>query len=152
MADIPDRSRFSRSSHSRTCRRHSWMPARQCSDFHSVINGIRAAPPWLSPLPGKRPIISSATRAMAMSRIEVFFTPAEFQTLRQRDLSQASCAVFDILRATSTMVNALQKGAAAMIPVANIEEALRLKRERPELLLAGERGGHRIRVNGEAFD
>jgi 2-phosphosulfolactate phosphatase len=87
--------------------------------------------------------------------LEVFFTPAEFATLPQRDLTGTVCVVFDILRATSTIVTALANGATAVIPVAEIPEALALKRARPELLLGGEREGVRIRANltgGVEFD
>jgi 2-phosphosulfolactate phosphatase len=83
-----------------------------------------------------------------MINVEVLFTPAEFQDLRNRDLSKTTCVVFDVLRATSTMITALGNGAAAVIPVEEIDQALRLKQERPELLLAGERGGVRIRIQG----
>ena len=43
--------------------------------------------------------------------LEVLFAPAEYALLNQRDLRQTACAVFDILRATSTMVAALGNGA-----------------------------------------
>lgn len=79
--------------------------------------------------------------------IEVLFAPAEFAALPHRDLSQTVCVVFDIFRATSTIVTALANGAAAVIPVAEIPEALALRRERPEVLLAGERDGLRIRAD-----
>jgi len=78
------------------------------------------------------------------TRIDVHFTPAEFARLRGRDLSQNVCVVFDILRATSTMVTALANGAAAILPVAEISDALEIRKERPEVLLAGEREGLRI--------
>lgn len=87
--------------------------------------------------------------------IEVLFAPAEFTALAGRDLSQTVCVVFDIFRATSTIVTALANGAAAIIPVAEIPEALALRRERPEILLAGERDGVRIRADltgGTDFD
>ena len=83
-----------------------------------------------------------------MTKVEVLFTPAEFQDLRNRDLSKTTCVVFDVLRATSTMITALGNGAAAVIPVEEIEDAIQLKQERPELLLAGERDGVRIRTEG----
>jgi 2-phosphosulfolactate phosphatase len=76
--------------------------------------------------------------------IEVLFTPAEFETLRNRDLSGSTCVVFDVLRATSTMVTALANGAEAIIPVSEISEALEIKRKDPDVLLAGERDGVRI--------
>jgi len=76
--------------------------------------------------------------------IEVLFTPAEFRALRERDLKHTVCVVFDVLRATSTFVTALANGAEAIIPVAEISEALKLRRERADVLLAGERNGVRI--------
>ncbi|HWX22226.1 MAG TPA: 2-phosphosulfolactate phosphatase [Candidatus Binatia bacterium] len=79
-----------------------------------------------------------------MTTLEVLFTPADFAALNQRDLSQTICVVFDVLRATSTMVTALNNGTAAIIPVAEISEAVELRRRQPEVLLAGERDGVRI--------
>jgi 2-phosphosulfolactate phosphatase len=79
-----------------------------------------------------------------MQSIETFFTPAEFSLLPQRDLSRTVCVVFDVLRATSTIVTALANGAAAVIPVSEIREALALRERDPDLLLAGEREGLRI--------
>jgi len=75
--------------------------------------------------------------------LEVLFSPAEFLALRQRDLTQTVCVVFDVLRATSTMMTALANGAARIIPVAEIEEALAFRND-PGVLLAGERDGLRI--------
>ena len=57
-------------------------------------------------------------------RIEVILTPAELPALKQRDLRDAVCVVFDVLRATSTFVTALQNGAKAIVPVSEIAEAL----------------------------
>src|SRR3954452_13425496 len=79
--------------------------------------------------------------------LEVLFTPAELASLRQRDLGNAACVVFDVFRATSTIVTALAQGADAVIPVAEITDALALRLKNPELLLAGERDGLRIRAN-----
>ena len=76
--------------------------------------------------------------------LEVLFTPAEFRALGGRDLTATVCVVFDVLRATSTIVTALANGAAGVIPVEEIAEALALRRERPGVLLAGERDGRRI--------
>ena len=77
--------------------------------------------------------------------LEVILSPAEFASLSQRDLSQAVCVVFDILRATTSMITALANGAEAIIPVAEISEAVALRQKNPNLLLAGERHGLRIR-------
>jgi 2-phosphosulfolactate phosphatase len=76
--------------------------------------------------------------------LEILFSPAEFATLEARDLSDTVCVVIDVLRATSSMTTALANGAAAIIPVAEISEALDLRRKYPHILLAGEREGVRI--------
>lgn len=90
-----------------------------------------------------------------MASLEVLFAPAEFMVLARRDLRETVCVVFDVLRATSTMVSALANGAEAIYPVCEIEEALELRRHDPSILLAGERDGFRIEAsaaNGVAFD
>jgi 2-phosphosulfolactate phosphatase len=79
--------------------------------------------------------------------LEVLFTSAEFAALANRDLSQTACVVFDVFRATSTIVTALAHGAEAVIPVAEIPEALAWRKKHPESLLAGEREGLRIRAD-----
>jgi 2-phosphosulfolactate phosphatase len=87
--------------------------------------------------------------------IEVLFSPAEFSALVHRDLDRTACVVLDILRATTTMMTALANGAEAVIPVAEIPEALAVQQERPGVLLAGERNGVRIRAEqtgGVDFD
>jgi len=87
--------------------------------------------------------------------LEVLFTPAEFIALAQRDLSETVCVVFDVLRATSTMVTALAHGAQAMVPVSSIPEALACRERDPLVLLAGERNGLRIAAKltgGVEFD
>ena len=76
--------------------------------------------------------------------LEVLFAPAEFSALGQRDLSGTICVVFDVLRATSSIVTALGNGAAAVLPVDGIPEALDVRRRKPAVLLAGERDGVRI--------
>jgi 2-phosphosulfolactate phosphatase len=89
------------------------------------------------------------------SHLEVLFTPAEFSALPGRDLSGTHCVVFDVLRATSTMVTALANGAAQIFPVPEIAQALRLRADHPAALLAGEREGVRIlsaRSGGVDFD
>ena len=86
--------------------------------------------------------------------VEVLFTPAEFRVLPDCDLSGTTCVVFDVLRATSTIVTALAAGAAGVLPVEEISEALAWRR-RPDVLLAGERGGQRISAaltGGVEFD
>lgn len=78
-------------------------------------------------------------------KIEIILTPAEIDELPARDLSGTTCVVFDVLRATSTMVTALENGASRIFPALNIEEAREWQRTRlPGALLGGERRGVRI--------
>src|SRR5262245_56990779 len=87
--------------------------------------------------------------------VEVLFTPADFVALRDRDLSGTTCVVFDVLRATSTMITALANGAEAILAVAEISDALAVRKENPSWLLAGERDGWRISAKlsgGVEFD
>lgn len=79
------------------------------------------------------------------TNLEVLFSPAEVATLKNRDLSDSVCVVFDILRATTSMMSALANGAVAIIPVSEIAEAIKLREKNPDVLLAGEREGLRIR-------
>jgi 2-phosphosulfolactate phosphatase len=76
--------------------------------------------------------------------IDVALNPAEIALLPQRDLSATTCVVFDILRATSSMITALEHGAAEIHPVCTIEEALALKSQMPDAVLGGERHGELI--------
>src|ERR1700722_795533 len=85
-------------------------------------------------------------------KIEVILTPVEFPALATRNLRGTVCVVFDVLRATSTLVTALHNGAAAIIPVSEIPEALKSKKKRPAVLTGGERNGVKIRVKGREFD
>lgn len=87
--------------------------------------------------------------------LEVLFTPADFAGLKSRDLSRTCCVVFDVLRATSSMVTALGNGAEAILPVREIPEALRIREQFPDVLLAGERHGLKIdekHTGSGAFD
>lgn len=88
-------------------------------------------------------------------RVEAFLSPSDFDVLRRRDLADAMCVVFDVLRATSTIVTALAHGATAVIPVETIAQALARRRDDPSALLAGERNGRRIgreQTDGVSFD
>lgn len=77
-------------------------------------------------------------------KLSVLFTPSEFERLPERSLENAACVVFDVLRATSTLVTALANGAEFILPVREIPEALSAKAQDPTMLLAGERGGLKI--------
>jgi len=90
-----------------------------------------------------------------MAQLEVILTPAELPAFAQRDLRDATCVVFDVLRATSTFVTALHHGAKAIVPVSEISEALAIRQKQPDVLLGGERDGVRIRTDqtgGGDFD
>ena len=76
-----------------------------------------------------------------MKTLEVLFTPADFAALPQRKLDHTLCVVFDVFRATSSMITALANGATAIVPVGEIAEALAIRRKDPSVLLAGERDG-----------
>jgi 2-phosphosulfolactate phosphatase len=92
---------------------------------------------------------------MTPTTLEVLFAPAEYVAMSQRDLRGTVCVVFDVLRATSTMVTALGNGATAIVPVAEIAEAVSIRQHRPDVLLAGERDGVRIEghlTRGVVFD
>ena len=63
--------------------------------------------------------------------------------LTERDLSATTCVVFDVLRATSTMITALAHGAKEIYPVCTIDEAMS-QAQWPHALLGGERHGEAI--------
>ena len=81
---------------------------------------------------------------MNISSLDVLFSPADFSGLQQLDLSETVCVVFDVLRATSSMVTALHNGACAVVPVEDIPGALSIREKQADVLLAGEREGVRI--------
>ena len=77
-------------------------------------------------------------------RFDAALSPAEIARLPKRDLSQTTCVVFDVLRATSCMITALAAGATEIHPVQTIDEALELRKEHPRAILGGERNGEKI--------
>lgn len=80
-------------------------------------------------------------------RVDVLWVPAEVGTM---DLGERLVVVLDVLRATTSILAALEAGARGVIPVGSTEEAMRVadSRGRKGTLLCGERGGRRI----EGFD
>jgi 2-phosphosulfolactate phosphatase len=56
--------------------------------------------------------------------------------------------VIDVFRAFSTAAYVMANGAERIIPIGSLEEAFRLRREHPDWVLIGERGGRRV----EGFD
>jgi 2-phosphosulfolactate phosphatase len=57
------------------------------------------------------------------------------------DLSNQICVVVDVLRASSSIVTVLKRGAQEVLVAPTVEEARRLHRELPGHLLCGEEGG-----------
>jgi len=80
-------------------------------------------------------------------KIDVHFTPAEIDP---GTLAEATVVVIDVVRATTSIVEALANGAKAVIPTASTEEAVKLAASlgREDTLLCGERKGLKI----EGFD
>ncbi len=77
-------------------------------------------------------------------KIDVILSPPEIDLLPQTDLSETTCVVFDVLRATSSMITALAHGVGEIYPVKTIEDALALRERMPEAVLGGERLGDKI--------
>jgi 2-phosphosulfolactate phosphatase len=76
-----------------------------------------------------------------MRDFDICFSPAQWRTLDTKRLRASACAVIDVIRATSTIVTALDQGASGVLPVAAAGDAFAAKARNPEALLAGERGG-----------
>jgi len=97
----------------------------------------------------------SLAAARPTPSLRVLFSPSEYEAVAAKDLLGVTCVVFDVLRATSTMLEALGNGATGILPAREIAEALALRTGHPEALLAGERDGLRIRAHltgGVDFD
>lgn len=79
-------------------------------------------------------------------RLDVYFTPSELAGVELPE----RVVVIDVLRATSTIVEALANGAKAIFPVATADDAARLAQNigRDSVLMCGERKGLPI----EGFD
>ena len=80
-------------------------------------------------------------------KLDLLFLPSE---IHDSGLEEKLVIVIDVLRASSTIVTALDHGAKDIIPVESQEDATRLMQEigRKFVLLCGERGGLKI----EGFD
>jgi 2-phosphosulfolactate phosphatase len=70
--------------------------------------------------------------------IDLAFSPHE---LEKKDFRGKTVVVIDVLRATTTMIIALENGCSGFIPVSTVEEAMQLAalKKDPDLLLGGER-------------
>jgi 2-phosphosulfolactate phosphatase len=75
-------------------------------------------------------------------RLDVAFTPAEVKGA----VGRRAVVVIDVLRATSSMVQALVNGARSILPAAGVDEAVRKAAElgRDNVLLCGERDAEPI--------
>ncbi|HZC34329.1 MAG TPA: 2-phosphosulfolactate phosphatase [Chthoniobacterales bacterium] len=73
--------------------------------------------------------------------IEVALSPVEISHLPEAELADTTVVVFDVLRATSSMITGLAHGVVSFLPVKTLEAARTGKAQRPDLLLAGERNG-----------
>lgn len=82
-----------------------------------------------------------------MKTIDVYLSPAE---VGEAAVEGRVAVVIDVIRATTTMVEALANGARAIIPTASTEEAVKLASSlgRADTLLCGERKGLKV----EGFD
>jgi 2-phosphosulfolactate phosphatase len=79
--------------------------------------------------------------------IDVFFSPA---VVDEASVEGRTAVVIDVIRATSTLVEALANGARAIFPTVSTEEAVKLASSlgREDTLLCGERKGLKV----EGFD
>jgi len=77
-------------------------------------------------------------------QIDVALSPAEIALLTARSLKETTCVVFDVLRATSSMITALSCGARGIFPVRTVKEAQTLKQEMADAIMGGERHGDLI--------
>ena len=89
----------------------------------------------------------SLAAARTAPSLRVLFSPTEYEAIVRQDLSSVTCVVFDVLRATSTMLEAMGNGATGIRPAREIAEATALRTRHPQALLAGERDGLRIRAH-----
>ena len=80
-------------------------------------------------------------------RIDAYFTVPEVDPAA---IGEATVVVIDVVRATTTIIEALANGARAIYPTASTEEAVRLASSmgRDDTLLCGERKGLKV----EGFD
>lgn len=77
------------------------------------------------------------------NNIELFIST---QTLIEEDVRGKTVVVIDVLRASSTIVTALQNGAKGIIPVADMDLAGKISQgmDSPQYLLCGEKNGDKI--------
>ncbi len=74
-----------------------------------------------------------------MPQLEVCLSPA---LLPLYELEKKTVVIIDIFRATTTIVSALYHGAEAVYPVGEVEECIKIGKEIPNSITAGERDGY----------
>lgn len=77
-----------------------------------------------------------------MNTIDVIF---RHDDVREESLKGKVAIIIDVLRATSVMATALAHGAKRVLTLADVNEALEMKRKHPDLLLAGERNAVKLK-------
>lgn len=75
---------------------------------------------------------------MALPKIETCLSPL---LLPLYSIEESIVVIIDVFRATSTIAAALHQGANKIIPVAQVDECIRLGIEIPNAITAGERDG-----------
>ncbi len=75
---------------------------------------------------------------MSKKKLEVCLSPS---LLHLYDFKESAVVIIDIFRATTTMVSAMYHGANSIIPVAEVEECIRVGEATPNSITAGERDG-----------
>lgn len=73
-----------------------------------------------------------------MACVDVVLLP---EHLRGRQIISDTLIVVDVLRASTTIISALDAGASAIAPMRSVEDARAYAKENPEAVLCGERGG-----------
>ena len=68
--------------------------------------------------------------------VDVYFLP--------KPVEAELCVIIDVLRATTSITTALHNGAQCVFPVERVADALKMKKDHPEYILAGEEDGLRI--------
>ncbi|HOX85650.1 MAG TPA: 2-phosphosulfolactate phosphatase [bacterium] len=76
-------------------------------------------------------------------RVAVYHRPADFENCCFADVN---AVVIDVLRASTTIIAALENGCRQILAVETVEQAFSLAKQFPrdQTLLAGERGGRRV--------
>ncbi len=71
-----------------------------------------------------------------------------YELIKGAKEAKGICVIIDVFRAFSLEACLFHQGAECVYPLASLEEAYRMKKEDPDLLLVGERGGKKC----EGFD